>query len=130
MAQLGDFFNASQQQTLHPLTFNGSFSDEKGTVFPIEMITTAEQLQACCNDLNRHPELAIDLEFDDMRHYYGRTLSLVQVYDGESVFLIDAVALPDLAPLMKLLEDETKVKIFHSCGNDLMVLSELYGCRV
>jgi ribonuclease D len=132
MTQLGDFFSAAHQNKLHatPLA-SGTFSGPNDTDFPIRIIATPEDLNEACSILSKHTELAFDLEFDDMRYFYGRTLSLVQVFDGETVFIIDAVALENkIEPLLRIFENDHLVKIFHSSWNDLMVLSELYGCQM
>jgi ribonuclease D len=130
MTHLGDFFSSAHQQKLqhtsHPDTFHGP----NDTNFPIRLVTDAKALEIACAKLAVHPELALDLEFDDMRNFYGRTVSLIQVFDGDTVYLIDAVELKNIDPLLRILEDEKVIKIFHSCWNDLMVLSEVYGCQV
>ena len=131
MTQLGDFFHAANQNKLNASgTDPDLFSGRNDTDFPIRIITTPEALGTACQALTKHPELAFDLEFDDMRYFYGRTLSLVQVFDGETVFIIDAVTLKNIDPLLRIFEDARLVKIFHSSWNDLMVLSEVYGCQV
>ena len=131
MTNLGDFFSAAHQNKLNgSATVPGSFSGFNDTDFPIRMVTTQEELVAACEILSKHSELAFDLEFDDMRYIYGRTLSLVQVFDGETVFIIDAVSLKNIDPLLRIFENEKLEKIFHSSWNDLMVLSELYSCQL
>lgn len=87
-------------------------------------------LQETCELLTSQAEIAIDLEFDDMNFAYGRHLSLVQVWAGDTAYLIDAMQLPDIDPLIRVLENERITKIFHSCRNDLLLLSELYDVRI
>lgn len=131
MTNLGDFFSAAHQNKLQvPQPVAGSFSGFNDTDFPIRLVTTQPDLATACQTLSKHTALAFDLEFDDMRYFYGRTLSLVQVFDGETVFLIDAVALKNIDPLLRIFENAALEKIFHSSWNDLMVLSELYGCQL
>lgn len=132
MTQLGDFFSAANQHKLgKPDTGLHPFTGFNDTDLPIRLVTTPEELQQACQILSKHAELAFDLEFDDMRYFYGRTLSLVQVFDGESVFIIDSVALNHkIEPLLRIFENEQLVKIFHSSWNDLMVLSEVYNCHL
>ena len=132
MTHLGDFFSAAHQNKLHASpTASGTFSGFNDTDFPIRLIATPEDLEQACDILSKHTELAFDLEFDDMRYFYGRTLSLIQVFDGETVFIIDAVSLENkIEPLLRIFENDQLVKIFHSSWNDLMVLSEQYGCQM
>ena len=83
MTNLGDFFSAAHQNKLNITpSAAGSFTGPNDTEFPIRLVTTPEELVATCETLSKHTELAFDLEFDDMRYFYGRTLSLVQVFDG------------------------------------------------
>ncbi|KAA9331949.1 ribonuclease D [Adhaeribacter soli] len=132
MTQLGDFFSAANQHKLNgPVSGLHPFTGFNDTGFPIRLVTTPQELQEACQILSKHTELAFDLEFDDMRYFYGRTLSLVQVFDGESVFIIDTVSLNNkIEPLLKIFENEGLIKIFHSSWNDLMVLSEVYNCHL
>jgi ribonuclease D len=132
MTQLGDFFSAANHNKNPKSGAELSpFSGLNDTSFPIRMVDTQDELLVACQILSKHSELAFDLEFDDMRYFYGRTLSLVQVFDGDSVYIIDAVALENkIEPLLKIFENEQLVKIFHSSWNDLMVLSEVYGCHL
>ncbi len=131
MTNLGDFFSAAHQNKLNVSPGEpGDFTGFNDTGTPIRMVATQEELTAACEILSKHTELAFDLEFDDMRYFYGRTLSLVQVFDGETVFIIDAVSLKNIDPLLRIFENEKLEKIFHSSWNDLMVLSELYSCQL
>src|SRR5688572_11537882 len=126
MTHLGDFFSAAHQNKLHASpSVSGTFSGFNDTNFPIRIIATQEDLKEACEILSKHTELAFDLEFDDMRYCYGRTLSLVQVFDGEIVFIIDAVKLEIIDPLLRNFENDHLLKIFHSSWNDLMLLSKL-----
>ncbi|WP_054411569.1 ribonuclease D [Hymenobacter sp. DG25A] len=87
----------------------------------------AEALQACTR-------IGIDLEFDDMRHRYGRNLALIQVFDGQTVYLIDPLPLTnpahELEPLWAILRNPAVEKVFHSCKSDILLLDELYSVHV
>jgi ribonuclease D len=103
---------------------------EEAPLLRIAYIQDPEALQQTCGLLRRQAEIAVDLEFDDMNFAYGRHLSLVQVWADNTAYLIDAIHLEDIRPLIEVLEDERVTKIFHSCRNDLLLLSELYQARV
>ena len=60
----------------------------------IQYITTPAAVQAAADAMHRAPRIAVDLEFDDMRHRYGRNLALIQIFDGPSVYLIDPFRSP------------------------------------
>lgn len=100
----------------------------------IQYLTTAAAIQQAAAWLHTQPRLAVDLEFDDMRHHYGRNLALIQIFDGQTVFLLDPVPLADarqeLAPLWAVLGDAAVEKVFHSCKSDILLLDELYDVRV
>ncbi|QHJ09291.1 ribonuclease D [Hymenobacter busanensis] len=97
-------------------------------------LTTSDALADAVAALRSAPRIAIDLEFDDMRHRYGRNLALIQVFDGQRVYLIDPLPLPnpaqELQPLWDVLQDPAVEKIFHSCRSDILLLDELYGVHV
>ncbi|OON69158.1 ribonuclease D [Hymenobacter sp. CRA2] len=100
----------------------------------IQYLTTPAAMQQAADWLRTQPRLAVDLEFDDMRHHYGRNLALIQIYDGQTVFLLDPVPLTnpaeELAPLWAVLGDPAVEKVFHSCKSDILLLDELYQVRV
>jgi ribonuclease D len=102
----------------------------------IQYLTTAAQVADVAAHLATLPRLGIDLEFDDNRYRYGRHLALIQVFDGEKVYLIDPLPLePEMAaglePLFAVLRDPAVAKVFHSCKSDILLLDELFGvhCR-
>ncbi|GAA3999426.1 hypothetical protein GCM10022408_07980 [Hymenobacter fastidiosus] len=100
----------------------------------IHYLTTAAEVQQAAAALRTAPRIAIDLEFDDMRHRYGRNLALIQIFDGEVVYLIDPLPLTnpaqDLEPLWAILRDPAVEKVFHSCKSDILLLDEVYGVHV
>jgi ribonuclease D len=71
------------------------------------------------------PLLALDTEFVRTRTFYHR-LGLVQVGDGASVWLIDAVALVDLAPLGRVFASPG-LKVLHSASEDVEVFHRALG---
>jgi ribonuclease D len=102
----------------------------------IQYLTTAAQVADVASHLATLPRIGIDLEFDDNRYRYGRHLALIQVFDGEAVYLIDPLPLePEMAaglePLFAVLRDPAVAKVFHSCKSDILLLDELFGvhCR-
>ena len=102
----------------------------------IHYLTTPAQVAELAGRLATLPRIGIDLEFDDNRYRYGRHLALIQIFDGEQVYLIDPLPLePDMAaglePLFAVLRDPGVAKVFHSCKSDILLLDELFGvhCR-
>ena len=75
----------------------------------------------------RPPPLALDLEADGS-HRSAERLSLIQVAlpDG-AIYLLDPLALGDLAALGEVLADAGVPKVFHSAGYDLRMLDRHLG---
>ncbi len=101
----------------------------------IHYLTTADAIADAAAHFATLPRIGIDLEFDDMRHRYGRHLALIQVFDGQEAYLIDPLPLADMAaglePLFAVLRDPAVAKVFHSCKSDILLLDEVFAvnCR-
>lgn len=68
----------------------------------------------------RNPDkVALDLESEHNLHRYGIHISLIQLYDGQSVSLIDVLAIRDKLLLRALLEDTPWVKVMFDASGDL-----------
>jgi ribonuclease D len=94
------------------------------------LIENPESLLVAVTQLANAKEIGVDLEFDDNRHSYGRHLCLIQIADERDIFLIDTIAISNISSVIRLLEDSRISKIFHSCKNDLLILSELYDAKL
>lgn len=94
---------------------------------PFQMIATPDALHRMLEQIQAEPCLALDTEFVWDRTYYAR-LGLLQIglTDG-TCFLVDAVAIQDLAPLGGMLTDARIVKILHDAPQDLMILRRATG---
>lgn len=77
----------------------------------------------------KQPRVAIDLESNGFYRYPER-ICLTQVAIGGSIYLVDAPAIDEMAPLRKLLEDVRIEKIFHSADYDIRSLDRDWGFRV
>ena len=91
-------------------------------------IEDSEQLQLVCQRYSQASVLAIDTEFVRTRTLYPK-LGLIQINDGETLALIDPVALPDLTPFWQLLENPKIQKVLHACSEDLEVFLTAGNCR-
>lgn len=86
------------------------------------LIDTAQGLEELVRQCSREEAVAIDTEFHGEKRYWP-DLYLVQISAaGVSPVAVDPIAVPDLSPLGKLLEDPGIVKIIHSARNDIGVL--------
>ncbi|QLE85781.1 ribonuclease D [Shewanella sp. Scap07] len=72
--------------------------------------------------------LVLDTEFVRTRTYYAR-LGLIQVYDGQTLALIDPVAVTDLSDFWALLADKNRLTVLHSCSEDLEVIARYGQCQ-
>jgi len=89
-------------------------------------IATQDQLKHAARAWQRCTWLGVDTEFVRERTYHAR-LGLVQIGDGDSIWLIDPLAVTSLTPLGDVLEAPSTVKIFHSAREDLEVLHHHTG---
>lgn len=94
----------------------------------VTLVAGAVQLEAAAMAWRACPVLALDTEFMRTDTFFPR-LALVQVSSGAAVWLLDPLAIPDLAPLADLLADPGVVKVLHSCSEDLEVFQHALGCR-
>ncbi|WP_133406730.1 ribonuclease D [Parashewanella tropica] len=69
--------------------------------------------------------LSIDTEFVRTRTYYAK-LGLLQMYDGQTLALIDPLKCEDLSGLWALLENENIIKLLHAGSEDLDIFAH-YG---
>ena len=90
------------------------------------LLDSEAQLVEATETWLRSPVLGLDTEFVRERTYRA-DLGLVQVSDGETAWLVDTVAVRDLAPLNTLLSSEKTIKVFHSASEDLEVLWHTLG---
>lgn len=84
------------------------------------------ELRQAASQWQGSPCLAVDTEFERSRTFYPRP-ALVQVSDGTQIWLVDPLALDDLTPLARVLEDPAITKIVHACGEDLETIDRLLG---
>ena len=89
-------------------------------------ITSADKLKEFCDNLQSAEVLVVDTEFVRERTYFHR-IGLIQVGGGEHFAAIDPIALPDMTPLLELLKDPKKIKVFHAARQDLEILVRLCG---
>jgi len=96
----------------------------------VRLVEEPGALAAAGDEIAGATPLGIDTEFVRERTYYPHP-GLLQVSDGEVVWLLDPIALADRAELGALVADlmgaESVIKILHSTGEDLEVLDLLAG---
>jgi len=92
---------------------------------PILLESPAEVVRAS-KAWRRADVLGLDTEFVRERTYFAN-LGLVQISDGQTVWLVDPLIEGNTAPVRELLEDPDILKIFHSPSEDLEVLKHAVG---
>ena len=78
-------------------------------------------LKDLCDQLAESQLIALDTEFIRTDTYYPK-IALIQLSDGETIWLVDVLGIDDFLPLKKLLESPDNTLIFHACAEDLEVL--------
>lgn len=84
-------------------------------------INSNEALKSLCDQLAAFKLIALDTEFIRTNTYYPK-IALIQLSDGQDIWLIDVLAINDFLPLKHLLESPDITLIFHACAEDLEVL--------
>ena len=92
----------------------------------LTMITSNAALAERCALLAGKPFLAVDTEFIRTDTFYPLA-GLLQFNDGEEIFFVDPLQIDDFSPLKVVFEDESIVKIFHACSEDLQLFKLLIG---
>lgn len=93
------------------------------------VIDSSERLHDAAAAWRQAKVVGLDTEFVRERTYRA-ALGLVQVSDGETAWLVDPLAVDDLAPLTALLENPAITKIIHSGSEDFEVLYHQLGARL
>ncbi len=95
----------------------------------VEWIDSIERLTEVSETWGDKKHLAIDTEFERRTTFFAR-LALVQIFDGEKIFLIDPLSTGCPSALKNILENPEIIKIFHSCKEDLEVLYTSWNCKL
>lgn len=90
------------------------------------MIDDEAGLTVLAGKLEKEDIFAVDLEADSLHHYRERPC-LMQVSTRAENFLIDLLALKDIAPLLPILHDSLVEKVFHGSDYDVRLLYREYG---
>jgi len=92
-------------------------------------IETNEILNEVCEGLNKEKELGVDLECENNMHHYGAYLSLIQISDSKSNYIIDILKITEFQPLIDVLENKKILKIFHGVDFDFRMLNHQLKCH-
>lgn len=108
-----------------PISRRQSDAAERAVASAQPMTTSTALRQA----MDREPQyrtIGLDTEFVRERTFYPRP-GLVQLSNGQEVWLLDAVAVEHAPALGELLTDTSTLKVLHSVGEDLEILHMVSG---
>lgn len=91
-----------------------------------QIITENQDLARVCSKAREADVVMLDTEFVRTRTYYPQ-LGLIQLFDGDSLSLIDPTVLTDMSAFTELLNDASVMKVLHACGEDLEVFHNAFG---
>jgi ribonuclease D len=87
----------------------------------MEWISDTDSLAAACADLAKAEFVAVDTEFMRETTFWPK-LCLIQAAGGDREVLIDPLAEGlDLEPFWALMRDESVMKVFHACRQDIEI---------
>ncbi|MFT8210115.1 MAG: ribonuclease D [Symbiopectobacterium sp.] len=91
-----------------------------------QLISDNNGLEQVCQQARQHTQVALDTEFVRTRTYYPQ-LGLIQLYDGETLSLIDPLTISAWQPFIALLQDAQATKFLHASSEDLEVFLNAFG---
>lgn len=91
------------------------------------MIIQSDSLLASfCTELQDAPAIYLDTEFVSEGRYYP-DLGTVQIAAGDTIALIDPLAIRDFTPFFSLLTHPGITKVFHAANQDLAIFYRMTG---
>lgn len=96
---------------------------------PVVLVENTADLDVLAQSWLDLDVLAVDTEFERRTTFYAK-LALLQVYDGQSIYLIDPLKVECPNSLKNVFANNNIVKILHSCKEDIEVLFTEWGCKV
>ena len=91
-----------------------------------QYIVDDAELAKACAYLQRASVLALDTEFVRTNTFYPKP-GLIQIGDGQRIFLLDPLTLTQWQPFLDLLADQQITKVLHSGSEDLVLLQHTFG---
>lgn len=107
-----------------PAFFMGA--KQRESTLNYQMITQDGALRDVCENARKVSAIALDTEFVRTRTYYPQ-VGLIQMYDGNTVVLIDPLSITDWAPFRDLLLDKNVTKYVHAGSEDMEVFLNTFG---
>jgi ribonuclease D len=92
-----------------------------------DWIRTPDELQALARTLAGTRQLALDSESDSLHHHFEKVCLLQLADDRGRAWLVDTLAVRDLAPLAPVLADPKITKVLHGADYDVSTLKRDFG---
>lgn len=93
------------------------------------IISNNHELDEMCRIISTREWLSIDTEYDSFQRQYGFKLLLLQVYDGETTYLVDPLSIRDTGKLWRVFEQENICKILYAASEDIALMKQ-WGCKI
>jgi ribonuclease D len=90
------------------------------------LVQTPDSFERLIADLRRQPRIAVDTESNSL-HAYRERVCLLQFSTMQTDYVLDPLALDDLAALGPIFEDPGIEKIFHAVEYDILCLRRDFG---
>ncbi len=92
------------------------------SVYSMRLVDSPRALSEAASELSGSPRLFIDTEFESTRE--SRTLCLLQVSNGGTVFLIDTLRIANVTALEPVFSDPNTEWVLHAGQQDVLLLLE------
>ncbi|HJN41248.1 MAG: HRDC domain-containing protein [Anaerolineales bacterium] len=96
---------------------------------PPRLVCSREELRAMLHALRAQPAVAVDTESNSL-HAYRERVCLIQFSIPAQDYIVDPLAIHDLAALQPLFADAEIKKVFHAAEYDLICLWRDFGWKV
>jgi len=94
-----------------------------------QIIDKTIDLQKMIRSVEKEKAVAVDLEADSMYHYQEK-VCLIQIATEKASFVVDPLAIKDLAPLKPIFSNPDIQKIFHGADYDVRSLYRDFEIRI
>lgn len=92
------------------------------------LIADAKRFAQVIAELEKAPIVAVDTESNSL-YAYSEQVCLIQFSTSENDYLVDTLAIDDVAPLENLFSNPNVEKIFHAAEYDLLCLKRDFGFK-
>lgn len=91
-----------------------------------QLIDSLPELEKLCQKLHQEDWIGMDTEFISEKRFEP-LLCLIQIISNQGLFLVDTLAIADLSPFIKVLQNPKVLKITHSGENDYRLFYQRFS---